>query len=105
MNGALALASTGKIEIDIGPFAALFGKKSLEEQIHFDGIDGGDPQRVADRAIGGRTASLHQNIFLAAKTHDVPNDQEITGQLEFFDQCQFAIHLLPRFFIVRAVAL
>jgi hypothetical protein len=105
LNDALALISAGKIEIDIRPFAALFGKKSLEQQIHFDRIDGGDSQRIANRAIGRRAAPLHQNIFLAAKAHDVPNDQEITGEFEFLDQCQLAFHLPPRFFIVGAVAL
>src|ERR1700683_1013581 len=31
LNGAFALIAAGKIEIDVGPFAALFGKKSLEK--------------------------------------------------------------------------
>ena len=104
LNGALALIAAGQIEIDVRPFAALLGKKSLEEQIHADRIDGGNAQRIADRAVGRRTAPLHQNILLAAEANDVPNDQEIAGKIEFFDQRQFAFDLLARFLVVRSVA-
>ena len=86
LNGAFALISAGQIEIDIGPFAALFGKKSLEKQVHADGIHGGNAQRIAHRAIGRGAAALHQNIVFAAKANDIPNDQEIAGKIEFFDQ-------------------
>ena len=81
----------------------LFGKKSLEKQIHADGINRRDSERVADSAIRRRAASLHQNIFLAAEANDVPDDQKIARQIEFFDQRQFALNLPPRFLIVRAV--
>ena len=35
-------------------------------------------------------------LLLAAELHDVPDDQEISGQLELFDQRQFALDLAPR---------
>ena len=54
LNGALALIAARKIEIDVGPFAALFGKESLEQQFHAYRIDGGDFQRITDGAVGGR---------------------------------------------------
>ena len=104
MNGALALVAAGQIEIDVRPFAALLGKKSLEKQLHAHRIDGGNSQRVADRAVGRRTASLHQNILLAAEANNVPDDQEIAGQIQFFDHGQFAFDLLPRALVVRSVA-
>ncbi len=69
------------------------GKKALEEQFHLDRIDGGDPERITDRAVGGRSAALHQNILAAAEVDDVPDDQEIAGQLELFDERQLAIDL------------
>ena len=104
LNGALALVAAGEIEVDVRPLAALFGEKSLEEQIHSHGIDRGDAQRVADGAIGRGAAPLHQNIFLAAEANDVPDDQEIAGEIEFFDQGQFAVDLPPRALVIRAVA-
>ncbi len=62
------------------------------------------PSAVADRAIRRRTAPLHQNVVLAAEAHDVPDDQEIAGQIELFDQGQFAFDLLPRSFVFEPVA-
>src|SRR6185369_4185686 len=38
----LALLSARQIEIDVGPFASLFRKKALKQQIHPDRIDGGN---------------------------------------------------------------
>ena len=84
LDGALALIAAGKIDIDIGPFAALFGEEALEQQIHADRIDGRDSERIADRAVGGRSAPLRQNAVLAAEVHDVPDDQEIARQLRAF---------------------
>ncbi len=51
LNRAFALIVAGKIEIDIGPLAALFGKESLEEQFHFHRIDGSDAERITNRAV------------------------------------------------------
>ena len=101
LNGAFPLIAAGQIEIDVRPFAALLGKKSLEEQVHADRIDGRNAQRVANGAVGRRTAPLHQNIFLAAEANDVPDDQKIAGQIELFDQRQLAIDLPPRAFVIR----
>ena len=93
LDNALALVAAGQIEIDVGPLAAFFRKKTLEKQFHADGIDGGDAQRIADGAVGGRASSLHQNVLLATEADQVPHDQKISGQLEFFDQRQFALNL------------
>ena len=71
-------------------------KKALEQQLHADRIDRRDAQRIADGAVGRRPAALHQNSLLAAEAHDVPDDQEIAGQLQLLDQRQLALDLLPR---------
>ena len=97
LNGFFALVAAGQIEIDVGPFAALFGKEALEEQVHADGIDGGDAERIADGAVGGRAASLHENVLLAAEADDVPDDQEIAGELELLDERQFFFDLQAGF--------
>ena len=105
LNGALALIAAGQIEIDVRPLAALFGKKSLEQQFHFHRIDGRDSQHITNGAVGGRAAALHENVVLQAELHDVPDDQEIAFQLEFLDQREFAFDLSPGFFVVRTEAL
>ncbi len=104
LNGALSLVAARQIKINVRPFVTFLGKKSLEKQIHAHGIDGRDPQRVANGAVGRRTAPLHQNIPLAAEANDVPDDEEIAGEIELFDQREFAFELPPRFFIICAIA-
>ncbi len=44
LNRVFALISARQIEIDVGPFASLFGKKSFKQQLHADRIDGRDSQ-------------------------------------------------------------
>src|SRR6202011_4621086 len=66
LNDFFALVAAGEIEIDVRPFSALFGEKAFEEKFHAYGIDGGDAQRVADGAVGGRAAALDENVLLAA---------------------------------------
>src|SRR4051794_5335571 len=50
LNDTLPLIATGQVEVDVRPLAALLGEKSFEEQIHFDGIDSRDSQRVTHHA-------------------------------------------------------
>src|SRR5579883_3281837 len=103
LNGALALIPAGEIEVDVGPFAAFLGEEALEQKVHAHGIDGGNAERIADRAIGGRTPALHENIFFAAETDDIPDDEEIAFQAELFNERQFALDLLLCAVVVRAV--
>jgi hypothetical protein len=44
LNCLFAFIAARQIEIDVGPFASLFRKKSLDQQLHADRIDGGDSQ-------------------------------------------------------------
>src|SRR5262245_19889519 len=62
LNGAFPLIAAGKIEVDVGPFATFFGKKSFEEQFHLYRIDGRDAQRITDSAVRGRTAALYEDV-------------------------------------------
>ena len=94
LDDVLAFVAAGQVEIDVGPLAALFGKKTLEEKFHADGIDGGDAERVADGAVGGRSAALHENVLLAAEADQVPDDEEVSGEFEFLDEIQFVFDLV-----------
>ena len=86
LDHPLAPIAARQIEIDVGPLAALFRQKPLEQQIHPDRIDRGDAEAVADGAVGRRAAALHENPLLAAEVDDVPDDQEIAGEIELLDQ-------------------
>src|SRR5260370_17681811 len=93
LNGFFSLGSARQIEVDIRPLTAFFREKPLKEQFHSDRIDTCDSQGTADRAVCSRTAPLHENFLLAAKSNNVPDDQEVTGEVQLFNQCQFPLHL------------
>src|SRR5258708_37220835 len=95
LNRFLAIVAAGQIEIDIGPFAALLGKETLEQEFHFHRVHGGYPERVADRAGGRGAASLHHDPVIAAELDDVPNDQEGAGEVEPLDNSKFMYDFLP----------
>src|SRR5215471_7240383 len=97
LDDLFALVAAGQIEVDVGPFPALFGEKALEEKFHADGIDGGDAERVADGAIGSRTASLHEYVLLTAVADQVPDDEEVSGEFEFLDEREFFFDLATGF--------
>src|SRR5262249_31589117 len=79
-----------QVNIDVRPLAAFFGEEALEQKLHTDGIDRRDTQRITDGAVSGRTASLGEDVLHAAETHDVPDDEEVPGKVEFLDQLKFA---------------
>ena len=78
-----------EIDIDVGGFLSLFGEKPFEEQLHANGIDGGDAKAVADRGVGGRAAPLTENAFSAREAHNVPDDEKEPSHLELGDHAQF----------------
>src|SRR5205807_4103966 len=93
LNRAFALIAARQIEIDVRPFAAFLGKKSLEQKFHADWIDRGNSQAITNRAIRRRTAALNQDSLPLTKFNDVPNDQKVTFELQLLDQLQFMFDL------------
>src|ERR1700680_236391 len=86
LNHAFALVATGEIEINVGPFAAFLGKKPLEEQLHADRIDRRDAKRIADRTVGSGSSSLRQNVLFAAEADQIPDNEEVAGEVELFNE-------------------
>src|SRR4029077_8937446 len=82
LDDLLPVVAGGQIEVDVGPLAALLGEEPLEEQPHPDRIDGGDAERVADGAVRRRAAALAEDAALAAEADDVPDDEEVPGEIE-----------------------
>src|SRR5258708_26817405 len=79
LNRLLSLVPARQVEIDIRPLAAFFREKPFKEQFHADRIDRRNSEGIADRAVCSGTAPLHQDLLLAAKSNDVPNDQEVAS--------------------------
>ena len=50
-----------EIDVDVGRLVAVLADEALEEQVVVRGIDRGDAEDEAHRAVGGRTASLAQD--------------------------------------------
>ena len=105
LNHPLAPIAARQIEIDVGPLAALFGEEPFEEQIHADRIDGRDPEAVAHGAVRCRSASLHQDVLLTAVVDDVPDDEEVTGEIEPLDQIELTLDLASRTIVIRPISL
>jgi len=97
LNSFFALVAAGKIEVDIGPIGALFGEEAFEEKLHANGIDGSDAEGIANGAVGGRATALDEDAVLAAKADDVPDNEEIAGEVKLFDEMQFFFDLLNSF--------
>ena len=105
LDDPFAPIAARQIEIDVGPLAALFREKPLEQQVHPDRIDRRDAKAVADGAVGRRPAALHEDVVLAAVVHDVPDDQEVAGELELLDEIELARNLRARAVVIRPVAI
>ena len=86
LDDLFAAVAAREVEVDVGPLAALLREEALEEELHPDRVDGGDAERVADRAVRGRAAALEEDAALAAEADDVPDDQEVAGEVELLDE-------------------
>ena len=105
LDGPLAPIAARQVEIDVGPLAALLGEEALEEQIHADRIDGRDPEAVADGAVRGRPPALHEDVVLPAEIDDVPDNQEVAGEIELLDEVQLAGDLAAGAIVIRTIPL
>src|SRR2546427_6706444 len=63
------------------PYTTLF--RSFKEQFHADRIDCGNSEGITDGAVRRRTAPLHEHFLFAAKPNDVPDNQEVAGEVQF----------------------
>src|SRR5215475_9142429 len=95
LNDLLAPITARQVEVDVRPLPALLGKETLEEQLHAHRVHCGDAQRVADRAVGGGAASLHQDVVTTAVLDQVPHDEEVAREVEAADELELVLDLMP----------
>ena len=91
------------VDVDVWRLAPLGSEEPLEHQLELDGVDRGDLQRVADRGVCGRAAALAEDAVLAAELGDLPDDQEVAGEVELLDDLQFVLDLGERLGALLAV--
>ena len=105
LNDPLALRPARQVEIDVGPFTALFREKPLEQQLHADRIDRRDAEAVADSTVGRRSAPLHQDVVLPTEIHNVPDDEEVAGEVEGVDETELPGNLRTRPVVIGLIAM
>jgi hypothetical protein len=103
LDDGLAPVAARQIEVDVGPFAALFGQEALEQHSVLHRVDRRDAEAVADGAVRRRPAPLDEDVVVTAELHDVPDDQEVAGEIEFFDHRELVLDL-PLRLVLSAIA-
>jgi len=93
LNDELAAVAGGKVDVDVGPRAAVFGKEALEEQAAADGVDVGNAEGVADGGVGGGAAALAEDAVAFGEVHDVVDDEEVALEAEFLNEGEFVFEL------------
>ncbi len=97
------------VQVDVWRPVPACRQEALEEQAMPNGIHAGDPERIADRRVGGRSAALAEDAVPLAELHDVLNDQEVAGEAQVHDDLELAGDLgvgpLEAFRLGRAVPL
>src|SRR5438132_3405877 len=89
--------AAGEIKIDVRPAFAALIQEPFEDEMIFHRINRGDSQAITHCTIGGAAASLDHDVVFATKIDDVPDDQEIPGEPELRDQCEFFFELMFHF--------
>ncbi len=105
LDDAFTAIAARQIEIDVGPLASLLREEPLEEQVHPHRVHRRDAEAVAHGAVCRRPTPLYKDAVLSAKIDDVPDDEEVPGEVELRDEIQLAGDLPPRTIVIRPVPL
>src|SRR5262249_43586349 len=110
LDHLLAVIAGGKIEVDVGPLAAVLAEEPFEEKLHADRVDGRNLQRVADGGVGSRAAARYQKSVRLAVANDAPHDQERSSESQLFNEGKLVSNLCASlveqvFFVLHAIAL
>jgi len=79
------------VDVDVRRPGAPLREEPFEEQAVPDGVDGGDPERVADRRVRRRAAPLAEDAPLAAEVDDLVDDQEVAREVQVDDHVEFVL--------------
>ena len=80
-----------EVDVDVGHGYALGIQEALEQERVLDGIDVGDLHGVGDeRSGGGATARADGDVDFAGVPDEVPDDEEVAGELHLPDAADFA---------------
>ena len=105
LDNALAPVPARQIKINVRPAFTAFVQKTFEDEMVTHRINRRDPETKTDRAVGRAAAALHHHVVFAAKIHDVPYDQKISGKPKPGNEREFFFQLTFYFFCNRLVTL
>src|ERR671922_1743510 len=88
-------ASGFDVDVDVRRSVTRRRKEALEQQAELHRVGVGDAERVADGGVGGRAASLAEDVVAPAELADVPDDQEVAGESELLDDLELLVDLRP----------
>ncbi len=57
-----------EIDVDVGRFVAVGGDEALEQELALIWVDLGDAEAVANCAVGGGAAALHEDVLVPGRT-------------------------------------
>ncbi len=91
------LAQVGfDVDVDVRRPVARRGQEPLEQQLVGDRVDVGDAERVADRRVGRRAATLGQDVVVPAEPGDVVHHQEVARKGQLLNDFQLMLDLRVR---------
>ena len=105
LDDPLAAVPARQVEVDVRPLPPLLGEEALEEELHPHRVDRGDAEAVADRAVRGGAPALGEDALAPAEVHEVPDDEEVAGEVQLADEGELPLDLPARLLVVRPVAL
>ena len=80
-----------EVDVDVGQADALGIQEALEQQLVLQRIDVGDAQRVGDQRSCSRSAARpNRNVALLGVADEVPDDEEVSGELHLPDHLDLA---------------
>ncbi len=83
------------VDVDVRGPVALGGEEPLEEEPELHGVGLGDAEGEAHRRVGRRPPPLAVDVLLATELHDVPDDEEVAGEVELGDHLELMVDLDP----------
>ena len=92
LNDLLA-ALVLEVDVDVGRLGALGGEEAFEEQVRPRGVDGGDAEHVANRAVRRAPAALAEDPPGPREVHDLVHAEEIRRDRERLDERELLLDL------------
>ena len=83
-----------KVQVDVGHLFALQVQEPLEDQAVLQGVHIGNAETIEGDAGGGASPYAVEDLTPSNEADDVPNNQEVVGELRVLDHLEFVFQTL-----------